>query len=514
MPKTPSDKLYRLIRSLSGSEKRYFKLAVKGQDSKYVQLFDAINAQETFDDEVLKRQVYGARAVQSRKYSELKAYLFDHLVKILQQYDESSVSDYRLAQLMAGVQVLFRRAHYQEATDQLQRARKLAERYEDFSTILKILSWEKEIAYARTDINQLARELPRIEAEEQYYQRRVRQLTLYRNIFFRLLTHIRKGSSYRKDDRSAFFSDLISHKLLEADSAADSYRERVLFYRIHSIHAYATLDWQKFHEDGKRLLTVLESNPAILKEEVSEYISALSNFVVSCSVLGSYTVMRAHLERFQAIRPQTTDDRIKIHRQYYLGLFEWSARTGEFEEGMTALRRHRKSVSDFPEAQFNSDSFHFYYFYLPFGHGDYEAALDALNRWINLPQSHERADLQSLARIVNLIIHYELDNQLLLDSLIRSARRFLKKQDKTYEFEQLILELIAALLKQPDPRIQQQVFADTRARFVSLQNTPTERAMLRNFDVMAWLDSKIENTSFASIIRRNYAERETRTGEG
>ena len=50
MPKTPSNKLFNLINSLSGSEKRYFKLFVNknqtGKDNKYILLFDAVDAQK------------------------------------------------------------------------------------------------------------------------------------------------------------------------------------------------------------------------------------------------------------------------------------------------------------------------------------------------------------------------------------------------------------------------------------------------------------------------------------
>ena len=45
MPKTPSDKLFRLVNSLSPAEKRYFRIFIRGKterDSKYLQLFDAI----------------------------------------------------------------------------------------------------------------------------------------------------------------------------------------------------------------------------------------------------------------------------------------------------------------------------------------------------------------------------------------------------------------------------------------------------------------------------------------
>ncbi|MEL6660584.1 MAG: hypothetical protein AAFR36_29230, partial [Bacteroidota bacterium] len=74
MPKTPSSRLFDLIKSLSGSEKRYFKVVNKMEaNSKYRLLFEAIEAQEVFKDEALQRAVYGNEEIQSRKYSELKA---------------------------------------------------------------------------------------------------------------------------------------------------------------------------------------------------------------------------------------------------------------------------------------------------------------------------------------------------------------------------------------------------------------------------------------------------------
>ena len=52
MPKTASPKLFQLIKAMTGSEKRYFKLYIGDKKKKYIQLFDAIEAQEQFDDEI------------------------------------------------------------------------------------------------------------------------------------------------------------------------------------------------------------------------------------------------------------------------------------------------------------------------------------------------------------------------------------------------------------------------------------------------------------------------------
>ena len=169
MPKTPSDRLFQLIHSLTGSEKRYFKLFVRegeGGDNKYLRLFEAIERQASFDEEALKHAVYGGEPIESRKYSELKNYLFEWILKSLQAYDEKTSIDYRIKSYLLGVRALFRRSRYEDALFWLGKARKSALQYEQFTSLLEIVNWEKQVAYARTDIAYLDTELARLESDE------------------------------------------------------------------------------------------------------------------------------------------------------------------------------------------------------------------------------------------------------------------------------------------------------------------------------------------------------------
>ena len=84
MPKTPSVKLFELIHSLSGSEKRYFKIfAAKSQagNVKYMQLFDIIDTQVTYDEAAIKSFIYDTITFETRKFSELKNYLYELILK-------------------------------------------------------------------------------------------------------------------------------------------------------------------------------------------------------------------------------------------------------------------------------------------------------------------------------------------------------------------------------------------------------------------------------------------------
>lgn len=497
MPKTPSDKLYRLIHSLSGSEKRYFKIYAAGAErrsNKYLLLFDAIDTQESFDEEALKKAVYGDEPIQSRKYSELKGYLYDLILKSLLDYDERSMPQFRLATELQHVHVLFRRGFTEEARATTLKIKKAARQQEHFNTALECLRWEKHLSYAQTDIAYLDNNLARIEQEERECLSLLDQIVTYRNIFLRLLTDLRKDAT----DGSSW----LNHPLMADPQAPGSHTARVLFHRIRSLYLFAQKDFEKFHESSRQLLGLMESRPDLLREDLSEYISALSNFTLSCGWLKRYDEVEECLSKFRSIEPNTLDDEVKIHRQYYMNRFGLCIARGDFDAGRKAVEAHQVEMQRFPEHLFRKNTFFFQYFYIYFGAGDFDQALQYLNEWLSMSGNIERKDLQSLARILNLIIHFEMDNTLLLESLVRSTQRYMRKQKKNLAYEEIMVRFFKAA---PRARTREELKDALRRldqELAPLFNDTKEKPMLELFDIRAWVGSKLNQQSFGAAIRQ------------
>ena len=90
MPKTPSIRLHELVNSLSGSEKRYFTIFASKHSSskstkinKYIQLFNIIDKQSFYDENAIKQAIYPNQKIESRKFSELKHYLYELILQFL-----------------------------------------------------------------------------------------------------------------------------------------------------------------------------------------------------------------------------------------------------------------------------------------------------------------------------------------------------------------------------------------------------------------------------------------------
>lgn len=507
MSKTPSDKLHRLLRSLSPTEKRYFRIFVRGKqgiDNKYAQLFEAMAGSEVFDEESWKTKIYKSQELDGKKYSELKAYLYELVLKCLQNYDEPNNIQHRLNHLLQSVAALYKRGHYEDCRDLLAKARKLARQYERFSHQIEIVRWEKQLAYTRMDIDFLHKNLERLQNEEARALEQLRNASHYRQAFFQAYATIKKDPLQRGPDRVARLRQLIRQEAFSDPDAAISHTARVLYYRTLSLYYHTALEQEKFYETGKTLLALQESQPHFLQENKSDYIAALSNQILACGLLKKYEEVRECLRKMDDLQAITEDDRRKIHRQYFSGIFALCTYSGEFEEARREITRCLREAERFDPHEYETGSFYLQFVPISIGCGDYDVALDQLNHWLAQRRTVGREDLQSLARMLSLILHFELGNFLLLDSLLRTATRFLKRRNRFHELEQRFMHGISDAIKLPDQRSQREVFAKVKNDLEAKAQEPETRALLQTFDLLAWLESKAGGQKFAAVVREKY----------
>ncbi len=507
MSKTPSDKLYRLIRSLSPAEKRYFRLFTHNKAenaNKYQQLFEAASSMDTFDEEALKRKVYKGQPPEGKKYSELKAYLYELVLKSLQSFDEQQSVEYRLNHLLQSVAVLYKRGHYDDCRDLLHKAGKLARQYESFTHILEIIRWEKQLAYTRMDVDFLNRQLEHLQFEEDRALEQLRNVSDYRKAFFQAYTTIKKETRLRGYDLKTQLQNIVNQELLSNSDLAGSHKARVMYYRTLNIYHFAALEYQLFYESGKKLIALLESQPHFLRENLSDYIAALSNLILSCGLLQKYDEVHLCLEKLRGLTPITDDDRRKIHRQYYSNKLALCTYTGEFEEGRLEMERCLNELSALDQHDYETASFYFQFCTICFGCGDSGSALGYLNEWLNQPRSVEREDLQSLARVLSLILHVEMGNTVLLESLLRSTTRFLQKKNRLYDLERRFMHFVSELMRQPSVREQLGIFQKMKTDLQEVAAMPGAKVLLQTFDLEAWLDSRISGRTFAAVVREKW----------
>lgn len=503
MAKTPSTKLFNLIHSLSSQEKRYFKIIAKNKEesnNKYVKLFELIEDSQVFDEAYYKDAIYPNLPPKSKKYSELKGYLYQVILRRLRDYDEESSIDYVIKNGLLSIHSLFSRSKFKYALEEVNKILKLSRQHEKFKWTIELLEWKKKIAYAQADISYFDKNLSVIHQEETSAISQLANFKSYEQAFYELYLFLRKKPNQSEEDLAPF----VQRDILEKPKNAQSFKALIYYHRIWSIYYFSIGNFHQFAAENEKLIHLVEGNPYYQKEDISHYISILSNHSVAGFLINNFALVESSLTKLKNLKPLTQDDAIRINRQYYSSKFKLCILSGNFEDGIDALATLQSLISEEHWHVFNNDSFLFQYFYLYFGIGDYERALNYINEWMNLPRHAERQDMQIVARILVLIIHYELDNTLLLTSLIRSSKRYLNLKQKSNILEGLFLPALSDALNKPTAAAKRTVF---KTLLAAVNKLPVKsNPLLGIFDFKAWIQSQVTQEDFAVIIKEKFKQ--------
>jgi sulfur relay (sulfurtransferase) DsrC/TusE family protein len=122
----PSSELFDLIRTLTKSEKRFFKLqsSLQSGDKNYVRLFDLIEKMEAYDEDLVKKTFKGEKFI--KHLPSEKNHLYKLILKSLRSYySETSIAS-SLKQEIKNVEILYNKGLFDECTKFIERAKKTA----------------------------------------------------------------------------------------------------------------------------------------------------------------------------------------------------------------------------------------------------------------------------------------------------------------------------------------------------------------------------------------------------
>jgi hypothetical protein len=137
---------------------------------------------------------------------------------------------------------------------------------------------------------------------------------------------------------------------------------------------------------------------------------------------------------------------------------------------------------------------------LYFGSGDNKNAIKYLNMIINFKDVNFREDIHCFARILNLIAHYELGNDDLVEYQIRSVYRFLAKMEDLHKVQLAIFKFLRKLSTVYESDLKSE-FVKLHETLVKLADEPFEKRPFLYLDIISWLESKIQGISVQEVIR-------------
>lgn len=504
--KTPSEDLHQLVRAMTKAEKRYFKILsaqhVVGDENNYVQLFDAIAAQEVYDEALLREQL--GPAPYFKQFHVAKNYLYKMIMRALRLYHASRQED-RFDQLLKESQLLFDKGLYQQSSRALLKAKSLAEESENFLQLLEAYNLEHRFAIWRSDSSQLEHYL------NVSFKNATNALDLHRNFLEyqalqdRVFVPYWKKGALRQAREMEALNSIFEDPAYQDPDQARSRSARLLFHNARFLYHFIRQEWDLslHHMEAQVQLReqALGKNPP--QAELKRFSKQLLNLAAIQKQLGLFEAGQATLNRLLELPAPTAEQAAHQVIQVLNLSLDLYLSSGQFQKGLQALETlQQKLEKSFPYIE-TQQRLGLYYnlSYLYFGAGAFSKALDQINVLLNDPQLKTREDINCFARILNLFIHFELGNEQLLDSIVDSTRRYLSRHKTLYQVEAVVLTLLRKMPDWSHAKERRQGYEKLQSELQVLANDPYERKAFEYFNFPAWLLSKVQGIPFADACQ-------------
>lgn len=508
MPREKSDSLFQLVKSLTKNEKRYVKLQAArnagNKETKTIKLLDTLINQEVFNDEEVLRFNNDFNPFQ---LSNLKAELYKLILQSLRLYHDGKIVDVKIRQLIDYSQLLYTRCLYHQSYDQLKKAKKLAKKHDNLELMLEISRMEKSITPYVIDSHNQQR-VNKIVAEVIEINDRINLINKITNLDAKL-NSLYKKVGFIRDKRDHEAVEKYLNKNLPSYNYEDlSYSEKIHLHNLLTGYYFFVQDFENGNTHARKLVGVFEDNPSLILTKSDIYIQSLNKLAISESKLGKFQNFVNAVSKIQELPSFpgimiNEDVKSKILKYFYLHEINKFFMLGDFEKGVETIDQI-KGLDDFLDRLDQHSAIIFYYKIacLHFGNSNFSQSIVWLNKIINLTDVDIRRDIHCFARILNLVAHYELENMDVIDYYIRSTYRFLAKKYDLRLYQKYILNFLKKLDKSQTEEDLRYEFSELKQNLNTLKDRPYERRAFIYFDIISWLESKIERRTIGEVIRQ------------
>lgn len=478
-----TDNLHELIQSLEPAEKRHFKIFAKRHilngENQYLRLFDILESMPEYDETSVKHRL--GRTKFAENLSSSKNYLYNLILRSLRNYNAGASTKISLQELRLDIHTLVDKGLLKQALKLIKKAKKLATQHQYDIDQLEIALLERKLIRRYTS-NKADERIRERQEEAARYLRRVQEqfqmLDLYETVFLNYRNKNEAKESISKVVQQA--EELLPDALVEA-----SFETLTYYHLLQLHHANMQRNFTKANFHLRQVIDLQEQNPFLIEEDQERYINHLNNYLNNCLRINQLEEFPPILERMQSLKTQSFKLKALVFNHFYYSKMLYHHVRGEYAlvinmipDIETGLETYGTNITKARQL-----TFFFNIAMAFFMLKDYDSTLEWINRILNEPKLEERQDIQSLARIFQLVIHFELDNLDFVDSLILSANRYLIKKDKRNSAEFVIIKYLKEALY-ADKKEQQFIF--TRL----LEALKEEKGLE---EIKIWIESKMDD---------------------
>lgn len=501
--------LVKLIHSMSKAEKKQFRIHSehKTGEPRYLILFDAIERSVKFNEPDLKK----TRGINPAQLPNLKIQLYHKILHSIRSMRATRSVEGMVTDMVEEARILYDKCLYEDCLRMLVKARDLSIKHNMQVLLLGIYELEKKalglISSHGTGhdrvveiIDETNRHLQQIETTNTFSNLLLTLNELYRQYGF-IRTRAEMTEVKKRFQRSlpAFY-----------DEKKLGFEERYYLFFAYTAFCFFIRNIQDGHRYALKLVHLFSEYPEMKYSRTEFFIKALNQLLVAQNKLH---LTDDFLLTHRQLALLKRDKKIKMSRNINLHLFKAiyiheinkHFMLGDFTKGVRVVNGHSVELARFVSILDKNTTYLFYYKIacLYFGANQFRQA----NTWLSLivrdESSAVREDLQSFARLMRLVCFFELNDDDGVQFNIKATYRFLLRKKTFNRYEQLIIQFLKGLKGNESSRELMRRFILLKTQMVKISSRHFEQRSFMYFDIISWLDSKIQNKTVQEVYREN-----------
>ncbi len=500
----PSHDLFDLIKSLSRSEKRYFKIYAgkSSSEQNYLKVFGAIDKMDQYDEKILIQSL-GSSSL-ARQLPVLKNYLYKLILKSLRNYGADKSIDFQIKEMIMNSQLLMERGLNEQSHKQLEKASKLAREQERYEYMAEIGALETALTLKVSHrLDGVTEKLESIFAATHHYGNLLLMVESYRLISLKLLILNRRATYIRSDEMRDSYHELEKDSLLKGPPPEDSVRGAMFYHQSKAITNLASLNFEATYHHLESVIELMEQNPWTIHYSPENYLYSLQNkisiagqFLSSDKIVGMLKEMRQFSERFPKISLPDHIQRTMLLFGYRMEL-EILMKESRLSEAASLVSEIKHTLATSKIKVNLNDGYTVIPLYQCLVHyylatGQLREGLHFANLIINTPELSTDYQIFLDSQLLRIILLFDLKETELFESAMQNFYRFLKGQQRIHAFEKAIFEYLRKRMRLSPGTPLKPYIEELRNAMIEIRDSPNEQLGLRPFDLIGWLDKVIQ----------------------
>ncbi|WP_433830647.1 hypothetical protein [Flavobacterium anhuiense] len=500
------DFLFVLIKSLSKSEKRQFKIFASrletSSNTKFIELFNILDKSEAYDEKLILK----SGIIQKVQLSNLKSYLYKQILVSIRLNIPSQNIRYQLREQMDFAVILYNKGLYKQSLKILDKTKQQALDNDEKYMAYEIVEFEKliESQYITRSIQGRADELV-VQAKELNYRNTIS--SKLSNLSLQLYGIMLKTGYVKSDAEYKYIDDYFNRHIAKLDESKFGFREKYWFYNANLWRSFLVQDFLASYKFAYKWVQLFYDNPNMIYLNPVFFLKGNHYFLESLYMLKYTSNFKKYLNLLEETiadpKFPVNDNLASLSFLYVynnklnLHILEGTFAESEYliPEILNKLKLHSEHLDEHHEMLFFYKIASIY-----FGNEKYNECINYLDKIINNKNLTMREDLMCFARLLSLIAHYEIGKDYYLENHLKSTYKFLLKMNDLHEVQKEIIKFLRNLNNFYPADIKKE-FKKMHTRFVELEKNTYEKRAFLYLDIISWLESKIENRKIADIIK-------------